>query len=275
VTRRAAILVAVAMVSACTGAASADPEPVVALPAGSWSLTFSDDFDGSRLGQAWNTCHWWQVDGGCTISGNDEQQWYRPEAVEVVGGALVLRATADPQVTTDGAELPYRSGMVTSGYADNDDQTIGFGFTYGYVEARVQVPSGAGTWSAVWLLSADKTSLPEIDLFETYGSRPGLMTAHVHQRVDGERSKARIEAPIIPTGDGWHTVGVLWEPSRVQFHLDGQAIGDVTDPALIPDTPMYLIVNLALGGPAGEVDASALPQQLRVDYVRVWQRGRS
>lgn len=273
--RCATVLVATLLVASCGGAGNAGPGPAISLPAGAWSLTFSDEFDGSLLGEAWNTCHWWQVDGGCTIASNDEEQWYRREAVEVRGGALVLSASADPQVATDGAELPFRSGMVTSGFEDTDDQAAGFSLTYGYIEARLQLPSGAGTWPAVWMLSADKTSLPEIDLFEWYGSRPGLMTAHVHQRIAGERSKARIEAAVTPTDDGWHTVGVLWEPSRVQFSFDGQVIGDVTDTELVPDTPMYLVVNLALGGPAGEVDASALPQQLRIDYVRVWQRQQS
>jgi beta-glucanase (GH16 family) len=40
------------------------------------------------------------------------------------------------------------------------------------------------------------------------------------------------------------------------------------------DTPFYLILNLAMGGDwaaAKGIDDAALPQQMVVDYVRVWQ----
>lgn len=272
-TRHAVVLAAALLLAGCSGSAAAVPFPAVPLPAtGRWTLAFSDDFDGADVGAVWNTCHWWQVDGGCTIASNDEQQWYRPEAVAVADGSLVLSADAVAQITTDGAEVPFRSGMVTTGFRDNDDLTAGFAFTYGYVEARLRLPDGEGTWPAVWLLSADKESLPEIDLFESYGSRPDMMTAHVHRDVAGERASTRFEAELAPTPDGWHVVGVLWQPGRIEFALDGQLIGTVDEAQMVPDTPMYLIVNLALGGSAGDVDSSAMPQQLHVDYVRVWQQ---
>lgn len=271
-TMRAALAAAlVVAVTGCAGGTNLSPSYDGASDR-RWSMVFSDEFDGTDLENGWNTCHWWQVDGGCTIASNDEQQWYRPEAVSVGDGVLLLTATADPQTTTDGQRLPYRSGMVTTGYADNDDASATFAFTYGYVEVRMQLPTGAGTWPAVWLLSADRESLPEIDLFESYGSRPDAMTAHVHREVDGERSSVRFEAPVVTSSDGWHVVGLEWMPDSIEFNLDGEVVGRVDDPASIPDTPMYLIVNLALGGPAGDVDAASLPQQMQVDYVRVWQQ---
>jgi beta-glucanase (GH16 family) len=237
-----------------------------------WQVVFDDTFSGDELDPVWSTCHWWQVDGGCTIASNDEQQWYRPEAVSVRNGELRLTATSDPQETTEGAVLPIRSGMVSTGPSSNDAESSGFEFTYGRVEVRAWLPSGGGTWPALWLLSADKTSLPEIDFLERYGNRPELATAHVHQRVDGERSSQRIEASGIGLDEGWHTYSVDWSADAVIFAIDGVETGRVTDPELISTTPMYLIVNLAMGGAAGPVDMDSLPQTLRIDEVIVRQQ---
>lgn len=234
-----------------------------------WRIVFLDTFSGDTLGDVWNTCHWWQVDGGCTIASNDEQQWYRPEGVSVGEGDLRLRATADPQRTTDGDVLPFRSGMVTTGPTDGGDETSSFAFTYGEVSVRAMVPGGSGTWPAVWLLSADKTSLPEIDIFEWYGNRPELVTSHVHARIDGERESSRVERVVDDFAGVWHTFTMTWLPDRVVFAVDGVETGRVTDPALIPDTPMYLVANLAMGGEAGTVGTDEFPQTFRIDEIVV------
>lgn len=236
-----------------------------------WSVSFADDFDGVELGPQWTTCFWWQVDGGCTIASNDELEWYRPDGARVIGGVLQLEATATPQVTSDGLSLPYRSGMASTGPADDGESAAGFTFTYGYVEAAVRFPSGGGTWPAVWLLSADLTSIPEIDIVERYGNA-AVIKSRVHQRVDGEKVSQGFEVPLLPTPDGWHRVGVLWTEQRVAFYLDDVLTGTVDDETLVPDTPMYLIVNLAMGGRAGAVDDQALPQHFEIDRIRVWQQ---
>ena len=274
------VLAAGATLTSCAEAApdhatvrsAAEPFIVDALD-GSWQLVFSDDFDqpDGRLGPWWSTCHWWQVDGGCTIASNDEQQWYRPEAVRVEDGFLVLEATADPQTTTDGDTLPLRSGMISSG-PRRDGDAPGFAFTYGIAEARVRLPESGGTWPAFWMLPIDQESRPEIDVLEWYGNRPELVTSHLHTELDGERDSQRIEAPI-PDGRGrWHVATVRWEPDAVEFFLDGVRTGIVDDPELVPDEPMYLVLNLAMGGRAGDVDTAALPDRFLVDDVRVWQR---
>jgi len=249
---------------------TAAPTPSLAVPTGDeWRIAFFDDFNGNTLDEVWNTCHWWQVDGGCTIASNDEQQWYRPEGVSLGEGDLRLRASADPQRTTDGDELPFRSGMVTTGPASDGDETSSYSFTYGELSVRAMVPAGEGTWPAVWLLSADKTSLPEIDIFEWYGSRPDTVTSHVHNRVDGERAKERVETAVSDFAGEWHTYTMTWLPDRVVFAVDGAETGRVTDPDLVPSTPMYLIANLAMGGDAGTVDRNDLPLTFRIDEIVV------
>ena len=98
-----------------------------------------------------------------------------------------------------------------------------------------------------------------------------MLTSHVHQRVDGERESARIDHVAPDIAGAWHEVGVDWPADRVEFFFDGRSIGVVDDSDLVPSTPMYLIANLALGGPAGDVDVDALPQTFAIDWIRVWQ----
>jgi len=239
-------------------------------PPTGYELMFEDDFSGDELGDAWTTCYWWQVDGGCRI--HQEVQWYQADAVTVRDGRVELRAERSDEVATDGTPLEYRSGMISTGPERSRDSEPGFEFTYGYVEATVRFPASAGTWPALWLLSADKQSRPEIDIFEWYGARPDLVTSHLHVELDGERRSRRIEHAVDGASDAWHHAAVLWEPDHLEFFFDGVSTGVVTELDLIPDTPMYLIINLALGSAAGDVDAGALPQSVFVDRVRVWQR---
>jgi beta-glucanase (GH16 family) len=253
--------------------ADAEPFVVDALDE-SWHLVFADDFErpDGQLASWWSTCHWWQIDGGCTIASNDEQQWYQPSAVSVRDGFLSLEAIVEAQVAVDGVRLPLTSGMVSTG-PSRDGATPGFAFTYGIAEARVRLPEAAGSWPAVWMLPADQESLPEIDLLEWYGGRPDLVTSHVHAEVDGERRSQRVETQIDDGRGRWHVVTVRWESDAVEFFLDGVRTGIVDDPDLVPHEPMYLVVNLAMGGVAGEVELAALPDRFLVDDVRVWQRG--
>jgi beta-glucanase (GH16 family) len=39
----------------------------------------------------------------------------------------------------------------------------------------------------------------------------------------------------------------------------------------VPDTPMFLIINTAMGGSGGSVSNSTLPQTMQIDYVQVTQ----
>lgn len=271
---RSTTLAIATLVAAAASCADGDrlPSDSIAAPRAGMELVFDADFDGDSLGPEWSTCLWWQVDGGCTITSEmPEQQWYRPEAVTVADGVVTLTATADEQRATDGRLLPFRSGVITTGPRDNEAESSGFAFTHGYVEARVRFPAGGtAVWPAVWLLSADRESLPEIDLMEWYGTRHALVTGHVHQRIDGERASRRLELPVDDPSDGWHEVALSWEAGRVEIFFNSTSMGVIEDET-VPTTPMYLIINLAVGGRSGEPDPTQFPQAFQVDWIRVWQ----
>jgi beta-glucanase (GH16 family) len=134
------------------------------------------------------------------------------------------------------------------------------------------MPVGAGLWPAIWMLSADKESVPEIDIMEWYGSQPTRVTMNVHQRVDGVKRQNRVVQYTTDMSGGWHVFGMRWTPTAVVFYMDGAEVGRVDDPALVPNSAMYLLLNLAVGGgQAGTPDPAAFPATFAIDYVRVWQ----
>lgn len=232
-------------------------------------LVFADDFDGTALSTSrWGTCHWWGPDG-CTILTNDELEWYQPAQVSVADGAL--RLTAQPgSVDAHGRHFPYVSGMVSSGRpGDEPEDRARFAFTYGRVEVRFRIPRGAGTWPAIWMLPASNEERPEIDLLEARGQAPDQPSMTLHPAAGGrDRREVRTE----DLSRGWHVVTLDWAPSRLVWSIDGVERFRVTGGG-VPDEPMYLVANLAIGGDAGAPTASTpFPARFLIDRVRVWAR---
>lgn len=236
-----------------------------------WAVRFEDDFEGDALdGDAWNTCHWWD-DGGCTISSNDELEWYLPSQVSVSDGRLWLTAEEAEVEGSDGERYPYRSGMVTTGPPAYGEPAR-FDFTYGRVEARVRAPEGAGLWAAVWMLPSSTSSRPEIDILEVLGNDPTERIFHLHpadrgQDPIGHRIRGR------SMSEGWHDVGLEWEPELLRWFVDGDEVWRVEGDQ-VPDEPMYLVANLAVGGeyPGPPDGATRFPATFEIDRVTVWQR---
>ena len=80
--------------------------------------------------------------------------------------------------------------------------------------------------------------------------------------------------------DDFHTFAVEWEPKVIRFYVDGLLYKTRT-PADLPagkswvfDHPFFIILNVAVGGGwPGNPDATTVfPQQMQVDYVRVYKR---
>lgn len=255
------------------------PQPVApAWREPGWNLVFGDEFEGGGLdGARWVTCYWWAIDG-CAIGTNGELEWYQPANVRVTDGALHLEARREQVTTPDGELRAFTSGMVSSGRAtSNQEEAPRFAFTYGRAEIRAQIPVGQGLWPAFWLLPLDHESRPEIDVMEILGHDTGTLRMHYHYTEDGERASLGRNLSAGDLAVGWHTYTIEWAPQALVWYLDGHEVWRVEDRGLIPDEPMYLIVNLAVGGefPGDPDESTPFPTQYEVDYVRVWQRDSS
>jgi beta-glucanase (GH16 family) len=241
------------------------------------TLVFADEFEQDALDQSrWTTCYWWD-DGGCTNSGNQELEWYLPDNVKVEGGVLRLEARQGWVRGSDGASYPYTSGMVSTGRSVDDlAQQPRFGFRYGRVEVRMRMPEGKGLWPALWLLPLTHESRPEIDVMEVLGDTPATLRAHFrYLDDDGERVTRGHTWTGADSSAGWHRYGLRWTPEELVWLVDGKEQWRFSEEEFVPDEPMYLLINLAVGGEwSGDpAPSTEFPAVLEVDYVRVWQRG--
>lgn len=221
-------------------------------------LVFSDNFSGTTLNPSkWTTCYPWYPPTGCTNAANGELEWYLPQQVSVSGGELHLTAQRQPTVGA-GHHYAYRSGLVT---------TYGrFAFTYGYVSFDARWPVGAGLWPGVWMLPTNQQPYPEIDILEANNRPAGTADQVLHTKSGSPLVLIRNLAPT------WHRFALNWTPTSLTFYIDGKARLTVTQD--VPDQPMYLLANLAVGGyfPGSPNQATPFPSSLDIKSVEVWQQ---
>jgi len=264
-----------------------------------YTPTFVEDFtSGTYLDTSrWETKYWW---GGRSLSSNGEQQYFADRSTRVVqnypsvdpfkldakasvdrpdymaDGSGILTITARPSPNknlTDG--LPYVSGLITS----YDGDGVGFSQQYGYFEMCAQVPSGQGLWPAFWLLPADGSWPPEIDVMELLGADPTTYYGGMHWEDASTPQHDYDTDPfhaIVDLSKGFHTYGVSWSPTDLTFYLDGNVVGSMNTPSVLNE-PMYMLAGLAVGGNwGGTVDPNhpnraVFPEEFKIDYIKVWQ----
>jgi beta-glucanase (GH16 family) len=244
-----------------------------------WELTWSDEFDGPD-GSAPDPKKW-TVETGEGTWQNSELEYYtaRQANVRVEKGNLIIEALREKFTGPEGATREYTSARLKT------DKL--FTQKYGKFEARIRIPQGQGMWPAFWMLGDDISTAGwpacgEIDIMENIGREPATIYGTIHgPGYSGDNS---LGAPYaIPAGkfaDDFHSFGVEWEPKEIRFYVDGH-LYETRTPADLPagarwvyDHPFFLILNVAVGGKwPGNPDASTkFPQQMLVDYVRVYSR---
>jgi beta-glucanase (GH16 family) len=249
-------------------------------PPSTWRLTWSDEFNGPN-GSLPDPAKWAFVTRGKGF-GNHELETYtnRPTNAEQRDGNLVITARKEDLTGPDGISRHYTSARIhTQGL---------FSQTYGRFEASMKLPPGGkGIWPAFWLLGDDSESAGwpkcgEIDIIENIGD-PATIYSTLHG--PGYSGSHGISAKYpLPAGEsvhsGFHLYAVEWAPRDIKFFFDDHLIAERTPADLPPDTtwvydhPFFIILNLAVGGdwPGNPDTATAFPQQMLVNYVRVYTR---
>jgi beta-glucanase (GH16 family) len=252
-----------------TAAAPATPSPTPTPGPAGWTLVFSDDFDTAG---ALDPAKWGYEIGYVR---NDERQYYtsRSENVRAEGGSLVI----------EGRQEPYHG----YGYTSASINTRGrFEFLYGRVEVRAKLPTGNGTWPAIWMLGTNISeagwpACGEIDIMENVGFDPLRIHGSVHTAAYNHTIGTQKTATVTVANpwEDFHVYAMEWFADRIDVFVDGQkyftfrneGTGSRTWPF---DKPQYLLVNLAIGGTWGGqkgIDDSRFPHRYLVDYVRVYK----
>ena len=250
------------------------------------AMTFHDEFSAplSIWNATYNPTGTWRPDygyqgadgvGSYTLPGNGEQQiytspYYRDHNGDFSESPFVsnpdgtLSIIAKPSTNPELFGYGYTSGMISTKES--------FAQTYGYFEMRAELPSAAGGWPAFWLVPADGSWPPELDVMETLTGDPNLDHTTAHSISTGTHTQVAAENFIPDTASGFHTYGVLWTPTDLVWYVDGVEVFHAATPADM-NKPMYMIANLALGGWSGAIDNAQMPEEMRIDYIRAYGLG--
>lgn len=239
------------------------------------TVTFSEDFNSLSLfdgtSGTWDAKFSWAPEKGSSLDTNSEAQWYVNPAYagtsaynpfSVDNGVLTITAQATPDAIKSEVEgYDYVSGMLTTHST--------FSQTYGYFEIRADMPEEQGAWPAFWLLPEDGSWPPELDVVEMRGQEANTVITTVHSNETGQQTYDRTTVDVAST-EGFHTYGVLWDEDEIVWYFDDVAVAHADTPSDL-DGPMYMLVNLAVGGMAGTPGEDlAAGSQMKIDYIRAY-----
>lgn len=253
-------------------------DPNIEPPEG-YYLVWHDEFDGDELDSS-NWAGEYHRPGWV----NNELQTYVVDGDNyfVEDGDLVIQPLTG---TNDNGRAFYTSGRINTYHLH--------AFTYGRVEARIRVPQGQGFLPAFWMMSDDESygSWPksgEIDIMEILGSDTDTLYGTLHYGDPHMQNQGIYDLSSGDFASEYHVFAVEWEPGEIRWYcddvcyystsywysaMDGQEPNEYPAPF---NQPFYIILNVAVGGNwPGDPDETTLfdeSAQMRVDYVRVFQR---
>jgi len=244
------------------------PTPTYGWDSTGWNLVWSDEFNGTVIDSK-N----WNFEQGGSGWGNAEWEYYtnRPQNARVENGMLVIEALQEKYMG-----LYYTSARLSSRRLQE--------FTYGRIEARIKLPYGQGIWPAFWMLGSN-SAWPlggEIDIMEYIGKTADTVyqTIHGPGYSGGKNVGSHIALTTDSLRNDFHVYAIEWQENEIRWFIDSREVFKAT-PAQIPagtkwvyDHPFFIILNLAVGGgwPGYPDTTTVFPQQLLVDYVRVYQK---
>lgn len=217
----------------------------------------------------------WGYDIGGSGWGNNELQYYTNSTnnASVANGILSITSRKEFR---DGKN--YTSArLVTKNKGD---------FLNGRIEVRAKLPSGRGSWPAIWMLPTDWEygnwpNSGEIDIMEHVGYDPTRVHFSIHtEAYNHTKGTQKSTNRIIATAmSEFHKYRVDWTPYAVRGYFDDEFIfefvnegrGSSTWPF---DKKFHLLLNLAIGGSWGGVDGvddTIFPIIFEIDYVRVYK----
>lgn len=243
-----------------------------------WDLLWSDEFDapaGSPIDAASWTCeiggHGW---------GNNEMQYYTDRVENAAhdgAGNLVISAREE---TLADATCHYGECLYTSARCITQDKVE---FTYGRVEARIDIPNGQGIWPAFWMLGANFPELGwplsgEIDILENVGEKNVVYGALHGPGYSGAGNLGHAYRAEVNFDEGFHVYAIDWDEHVIRWYVDGDLVNLTSVNALdgkqwVYDHDFFLLMNVAVGGywPGYPDETTEFPQEMLVDYVRVYQ----
>ncbi|MFN2261645.1 MAG: family 16 glycosylhydrolase [Psychroflexus sp.] len=243
-------------------------------------LVWSDEFDEDGELDSSKWFHQTELpNGNSWFNGEIQHYTDRLDNTYVEDGIMNLVAKAET-FTDQGVTKNYTSARLNSKFA----------FTYGRVEVRAKLPTGIGTWPAIWMLGKNITengaywdnqgygttawpACGEIDIMEHWGTNQNFVQSAMHT-PSSFGGTINHGGQVIPTASTeFHTYSLDWYPDRMVFSVDGVEHytyePEVQDDTTWPfDDEQYLLLNIAI---QPSIESSFTESTMEIDYVRVYQ----
>jgi beta-glucanase (GH16 family) len=269
------------------------PQPVD--PRSGKTLVWYEDFSGNSLNtNIWSYDIGTGSDRGLTGWGNNELQYYtsRSQNIRVENGLLKLTLLREN----------YGGSQYTSARIHTKGRKF---FKYGFIEIRAKIPDGGngkGVWPAIWMLSENNKygrwpRSGEIDIMEAWGPRMDTVHATTHWWTSETAPGRSFNAGGVRTktwpakfSDEFHVYSLDWSEGALIYRVDNTIIANYSNTRSssmdgarnVPHYPFddyfHLILNIAYGGNpfslAGRAELpwnNRFPQEMQIDYIKVWQ----
>lgn len=274
-TRFATLAVLLTTASCATPGGGVGTRAVSSTPDKAWTFAstpaWQDEFDYSGKPDPAK----WGYDLGGHGWGNNELQFYTDSADNAFVRDGVLHIVARRESRDGRAYTSTR--LISKGKGD---------FLYGRFEVRAKLPSGRGTWPAIWMLPTDWKygdwpRSGEIDIMEHVGFDPERVHISVHTQAYNHVAGTQRTATRLVDGvmEDFHLYRVDWTPESIRGYIDDIPMfafaNEGTGPDAWPfDQRFHFLLNVAVGGNWGGkegVDDSVFPATLQVDYVRAYE----
>ncbi len=243
-------------------------------------LIWSDEFDVDGAINATKWHHQTQLPGGGSWY-NGEIQHYTNRTDNSVVSNGTLKINAKKETFTDqGHTKQYTSARLNSKFT----------FQYGKVEVRAKLPTGVGTWPAIWMLGKNinedggywdiqglgTTPWPacgEMDIIEHWGGNQNYVASATHT-PSSSGATVNHGGQTIPTAStDFHIYALEWTPEKLVFTVDGGPHftynPDIKDANTWPfDAEQYFLFNIAI---EPSIDPNFTESSMEIDYIRVYQ----
>lgn len=237
-----------------------------------WKLVWGDEFNYTGLPDSTK----WNYDvGNADGWGNNELQYYTDHDtsnVRVENGMLLIEAKKEKRDSSD-----YTSArLLTRGKAS---------WQYGKIEVKAKIPSGRGSWPAIWTLADSIKAWPddgEIDIMEHVGFHQGYIHGSIHckQYYHSIGTQKTDTVLVADCSEAFHVYSMEWDKDSIRVAVDEKVFFTFANEhkgyEYWPfDNKMFLILNIAVGGNWGGqkgIDENMFPLRMLIDYVRVYQK---
>lgn len=230
-------------------------------------LVWSDEFNAAGAPAA----NHWDYDTGGGGWGNNELQTYTNTRTNswVANGKLYIKAIKANNNWTS-------ARLVTRQKGD---------WLYGRIEVKAKLPSGKGTWPAIWMLPTDWVygswpSSGELDIMEHVGYDPGQIygTAHTEAYNHSLGTQKGGNIYVADAMTAFHVYAIEWDAEQIRWYVDDQLYFTFNNEHKTYkewpfDKRFHLLLNIAIGGDWGGaqgIDPNLNEATMEVDYVRVY-----